>query len=188
MNCNNKSKTQDFRSCSLHYEFSRLTLEVPKAKALQELNFPKYSFRFKNSENKVSIFDDIRKKFIVLQPEEWVRQHCVQYLIQEKKYPKSLINVEKELIINRLKKRYDIVIYNTDGSIHLVVECKAPKIGIDQSTFDQIARYNLALNATYLMVTNGINHYFCQMDFEKETYVFLQNIPNYQTLSDSSLT
>ncbi|WP_452223100.1 type I restriction enzyme HsdR N-terminal domain-containing protein [Lacinutrix chionoecetis] len=146
---------------------------------MQELNFPTYSFRFKNSENKVSIFDAIRKKFVILQPEEWVRQHCVKFLMEEKGYPKSLINVEKELKINDLKKRYDIVIFNTDGSIHLIVECKAPKIKVNQHTFDQIARYNLALNATYLMVTNGLNHYYCVMDFEAEKYHFLQDIPKY---------
>ena len=146
---------------------------------MQKLNFPTYSFRFKNSENKISIFDDIRKKFIVLQPEEWVRQHCIQYLIHVKKYPKSLINVEKELRIHKLTKRYDIVVFNKDGSIHLIVECKAPQITINQDTFDQIARYNLELNASFLMVTNGINHYYCQMDFENERYNFLKDIPNY---------
>ncbi|XCF07581.1 type I restriction enzyme HsdR N-terminal domain-containing protein [Tamlana crocina] len=146
---------------------------------MQALNFPQYSFRFKNKENKVSIFDGIRKKFVVLQPEEWVRQHCIQYLIEGKSFPKSLINVEKELTINNLKKRYDIVVFNPNGSIHLIVECKAPSVTIDQSTFDQIARYNLELNATYLMVTNGLNHYFCQMDFENERYQFLKNIPDY---------
>lgn len=146
---------------------------------MQKLNFPTYLFRFKNSENKISIFDEIRKKFVILQPEEWVRQHCVHYLMTEKKYPKSLINVEKELIINNLKKRYDIVVFNPDGSIHLIVECKSAKININQDTFDQIARYNLSVNATFLMVTNGINHYYCQMDFEKEAYSFLKDIPNY---------
>ncbi|GGI57793.1 type I restriction enzyme HsdR N-terminal domain-containing protein [Winogradskyella haliclonae] len=146
---------------------------------MQDLNFPKFDYRFKSTENKVSIFDIIRKKFVVLQPEEWVRQHCVHYLISEKNYPKSLINVEKELTINNLKKRYDIVIFNPDGSIFLIVECKAPKIKISQNTFDQIARYNLALNATYLMVTNGINHYYCQTDLEAEHYSFLKDIPDY---------
>ena len=146
---------------------------------MQQLNFPRFSFRFKNSENKRLIFDDIRKKFVVLQPEEWVRQHCIQYLIRVKKYPKSLINVEKEIKLNRLKKRYDIVVFNPDGSIHLIVECKAPLKVIDQTTFDQIARYNLELNATYLMVTNGINHYYCQMDFEAKRYVFLNDIPEH---------
>jgi len=150
---------------------------------LQALNFPKFSFRFKNSENKVSIFDSIRKKFVILQPEEWVRQHCIQYLIEEKGYPKSLINVEKELIVNGLKKRYDIVVFNSDGSMHLIVECKAPTITVNQNTFDQIAQYNLVLNASYLMVTNGLNHYYCQMDFKNERYNFLEDIPKYSKQS-----
>ncbi len=147
---------------------------------MQKLNFPTYTFRFKNSENKRLIFDQIRKKFVVFQPEEWVRQNCVEFLIKEKKYPVSLINVEKELKLNNLKKRYDIVVFNSDGTIHLIVECKSPKINIDQSTFDQIARYNLVLKANFLMVTNGINHYYCQMDFEAELYQFLKTIPEYK--------
>ncbi|MGB1308890.1 MAG: type I restriction enzyme HsdR N-terminal domain-containing protein [Oceanihabitans sp.] len=147
---------------------------------MQNLHFPKFSFRFKNSENKTLIYDEIRKKFVVLQPEEWVRQHCVQFLIQVKGYPKSLINVEKELKVNNLRKRYDIVIYKPNGSIYLIVECKSAKIKIDQSTFDQIARYNLTLNAKYLMVTNGINHYYCEMDFNAECYTFLKELPNYK--------
>ncbi len=151
---------------------------------MQKLNFPSYKFRLKNSENKMHIFDEIRKKFIVLQPEEWVRQHTVQFLIQNKGYPKTLINVEKELIINNLKKRYDIVIFYPDGNIHLIVECKAPKIKIQQNTFDQIARYNLALNATYLMVTNGLEHYFCKMDYENGQYIFLRELPSYKNKSN----
>ena len=146
---------------------------------MQELNFPTYSFRFKNSENKPSIFDQIRKKFIILTPEEWVRQHCINFLIFEKNYPKSLINVEKELLINGRKKRYDIVVYNPDGSIHVLIECKAPKVPITQETLDQIAQYNLKLNADLLMVTNGIRHYYCKMDFKEERYQFLRDIPEY---------
>lgn len=146
---------------------------------MQQLNFPTYNFRFKNSENKTAIFDEIRKKFIILTPEEWVRQNVVQYLLQQKKYPKSLINVEKLLKINGLVKRYDIVVFNNDGSIFILVECKAPEIKISQQTFDQIARYNMTLNAEHLMVTNGHNHYFCQMDFENERYTFLRELPDY---------
>jgi hypothetical protein len=148
---------------------------------VQNLNFPPYSFRLKNSENNTHIFDVIRKKFVVLQPEEWVRQHCIQYLLQEKNYPISLINVEKVVLINGLKKRYDIVVFNPDGSITLVVECKAPKVNISQSSFDQIARYNLALKAPYLMVTNGLNHYFCTMNHDLRNYEFLETLPNYNT-------
>ncbi len=146
---------------------------------MQKLNFPVYSFRFKNSENKVSIFDEIRKKFILLTPEEWVRQHVVQFLLQDKKYPKSYINVEKLIKINDLSKRYDSVVFQPNGEIFLLIECKAPEVPISQQTFDQIARYNLVLKAKYLMVTNGLNHYFCQMDFENEKYVFLKELPEY---------
>ena len=150
---------------------------------MQKLNFPEYQFRFKNSENKVAIFDEIRKKFMLLSPEEWVRQNVVRYLIEEKKYPKSLINVEKVLKINGLTKRYDVVVFNPNGSILVLVECKAPEIKISQGTFDQIARYNLTLKAEYLMVTNGLKHYFCKMDFENEKYQFLESLPKFQTMS-----
>ena len=117
---------------------------------------------------------------MILTPEEWVRQHCIHYLIEEKNYPKSLINVEKELRINGLKKRYDIVAFNTDGSIRLLIECKAPSVKISQITFDQIAQYNLLLKADYLMVTNGLNHYQCIMDFDEERYQFLRSLPAYE--------
>ncbi len=146
---------------------------------MQPLEFNSYSFRFKSNENNRLIFDEIRKKFVVLTPEEWVRQHVVQFLLSEKNYPKSHINVEKQLLLNGTKKRYDVVVFNPDGSIHLIVECKAPSVRIGQDTFDQIARYNLVTNATYLMVTNGLTHYFCQMDYQQERYVFLRDIPAY---------
>ena len=146
---------------------------------MKKLNFPTYSFRFKNSENNVSIFDEIRKKFILLTPEEWVRQHVIHFLLLDKNYPKSYINVEKLIKINDLSKRYDGVVFQPNGEIFLLIECKAPEVPISQQTFDQIARYNLVLKAKYLMVTNGLNHYFCQMDFENEKYVFLKELPEY---------
>ena len=146
---------------------------------MQQLNFPNYTFRFKNSENKVSIFDEIRKKFIILTPEEWVRQNVVQYLLQEKKYSKSYINVEKLIKVNDLNKRYDIIVYQSNGEIFLLVECKSPEVKITQETFNQIARYNLTLNSKYLMVTNGVNHYFCEMDFINEKYNFLKELPEF---------
>ena len=146
---------------------------------MRNLNFPSYNFRIKNSENNTHIFDVIRKKFVVLQPEEWVRQHCIQFLINEKNFPVSLINVEKVVQINGLNKRYDIVVYNSDGSIYLIVECKAPRVKISQSAFDQIARYNLALKASCLMVTNGLNHYFCTMDHNLGIYNFFKELPSY---------
>jgi hypothetical protein len=153
---------------------------------MQKLNFPDYSFRFKNSENNLLVFDEIRKKFLVLTPEEWVRIHVVQFLMVEKNYPKSLINVEKVIKINGLTKRYDIVVFQPNGTVFLVVECKQPNVAISQTVFDQIARYNLTLKANYLMVTNGLNHYFCQMDLEKESYLFLKDIPNYNAITKSS--
>lgn len=150
---------------------------------MQKLNFPAYTFRFKNSENKVAIFDDIRKKFIFLTPEEWVRQHVVRYLINEKKYPVSHLNVEKVLKVNGLTKRYDVVVFKPDGSIMLLVECKAPGVSISQQTFDQIARYNMTLNAQHMMLTNGLSHYCCQMDYAAGKYLFLREVPEYTTES-----
>ena len=147
---------------------------------MQKLNLPSYTFKLKSNKNKTLIFDNLRKKHMVLTPEEWVRQHFVQFLIEEKKYPVSLIAIEKQLVINNLKKRTDIVIFSSDGTPNIIVECKAPKIKIGQDTFDQIARYNLKLDANYLIVTNGLQHYFCKLDKENETYVFLKDIPNYK--------
>jgi len=145
---------------------------------MQKLNFPDCEFRLKKQEGVISVFDEIRKKFFIATPEEWVRQHVVHFLLKEKKYPKSLINVEKVLKVNGLTKRYDVVVFKNDGSFFLLIECKAPEVKISQATFDQIARYNMTMKAEYLMVTNGLNHYFCQMDFENERYVFLKDLPD----------
>lgn len=144
---------------------------------MQKLNFPLYSFRFKSTENSRSIFSILRKKFLVLTPEEWVRQHCVQFLINEKKYPKRLLAEERQVIVHNLSQRFDVVGYFRDGGVQLIVECKAPNVAITQDTFDQIARYNLSLNARYLMVTNGIQHFFCEINHEQKTYHFLKNLP-----------
>ena len=145
---------------------------------MQELNFPSYSFRLKASENKTLIFDIVRKKYVVLTPEEWVRQHVIHFLHTEKKYPISLMAIEKQLKINSLTKRTDIVVYNREGKPKIIIECKAPSVPISQGTFDQIARYNLQLESTFLMVTNGLDHYFCVMDHENTTYVFLKDLPD----------
>lgn len=147
---------------------------------MQRLNLPTYNFKLKSSENKMLIFDKLRKKYIVLTPEEWVRQHFVYFLIEEKKYPVTLIALEKQLTINNLKKRSDILVFNTDGKPEIIVECKAPSIKITQNTFDQIARYNLKLRANYLILTNGLEHFYCKMDFKNETYIFLKDIPHYK--------
>lgn len=144
---------------------------------LPRLHFPEYSFKFKNKENKIFIWDDIRKKYILLLPEEWVRQHAVQFLVQDKKYSPNWMAIEKQFTINNIHKRADIVVFNKDMHPYIIVECKAPNVPITQETFDQIARYNLALQAKYLMLTNGLQHFYCKMNFEKETYVFLEELP-----------
>ncbi len=149
---------------------------------MQRLNFPPYNFRFKSNKNKTAIFDPIRKKFVHFTPEEWVRQHCIRYMLEALKIPQSLINVEKQLKIHDINKRYDIVVFSPNGSIVLLVECKAPSIPITQTTFDQIARYNLALDAKYLMLTNGLDHIYCTLDYQNETYSFLREIPQYPLL------
>ncbi len=146
---------------------------------MQKLDFPNFNFRFQKKEATIFIFDEIRKKFIVLTPEEWVRQHVIHFLVYQKKYPKSLISVEKMILINGLKKRYDVVVYNTNGQVLILVECKAPHMKTVQDTFDQIARYNMVLDAPFLMVTNGLNHYFCKIDFENECYLFIKNLPDF---------
>ncbi len=127
----------------------------------------------------MAAFDEIRKKFILLTPEEWVRLHTVQYLISEKNYPKSLINVEKQLKLGKRIKRYDVVVYKPSGEIHIIVECKAPSVKITQDTFDQIARYNMSLKANYLMVTNGLDHFYSMLDYELEQFKFLPSLPSY---------
>lgn len=147
---------------------------------MQELNFPSYAFKLKTNENKTLIFDIVRKKYVTLTPEEWVRQHTIHYLFKEKNYPISLMAVEKQLKIRTLRKRIDIVSYTNDGMPFLIVECKAPSVQISQDTFDQIARYNLKLEAQILMVTNGISHYYCVMNHKKQAYEFLSELPEAQ--------
>jgi|TARA_B110001454_G_scaffold180273_1_gene173826 hypothetical protein len=147
---------------------------------MYELNFPSYQIPIKNKENKMLVFDSIRKKWVKLIPEEWVRINCVQFLINEKKIPKSLISIEKEIKLNNLKKRFDIVVYNKKGEVQVLVECKAPNIKIKQSVFNQISKYNLVLKSKFLMITNGINHYFFIMNFKTQRIEFLKELPCYE--------
>lgn len=145
---------------------------------LASLNFPEnYQFRLKQSDQIPYIFCSIRKKWLLLTPEEWVRQHVVEFLIRQKNYPKSAINTEVIVNINGMKKRADVIVFRKEMPF-IIVECKAPAVSITQETFDQIARYNLELGAEYLMVTNGLNHYYCQMDLENKRYVFLPDLPS----------
>lgn len=146
------------------------------------LDFPPFPFVIRNINGIEEIFDIIRKKYIVLTDEEWVRQHCIAHLINEKSYPATLIAVEKGLKVNNLKKRTDIVVYGKDLKPKLIVECKAPHIGISNDVFNQIARYNMTLKVNYLIVTNGLNHYCCHIDHQKDNYSFLNKIPDYQEI------
>ena len=144
-----------------------------------ELSFPNYEFRIKNKHNKKYIFDQIRKKFVIFTPEEWVRQNCIMFLINEQRIPKEYINVEKKIKLNNLIKRYDIVVYKKDGSVFLLVECKSPKISINQKTFNQIAIYNTKLIADFLMITNGLYNYYCSIDYSNQCYKFVKDFPKY---------
>jgi hypothetical protein len=116
---------------------------------------------------------------LVLTPEEWVRQHLVQFLVQEKNYPRSLIKLEGGLKLNSLQKRSDILIYNNSGNKIVLVECKAPSVKISQDTFDQIARYNFIHRVQWLLVSNGLQHFCCEIDFKKESYRFVEELPQY---------
>ena len=138
-----------------------------------------YAYKIKNRENKLYIFDIVRKKYVVLTPEEWVRQNFMNYLIINKNYPKSIIAIEKQLNFNGLIKRTDILVFDKMGLPDIIVECKAPSIKISQETFDQIARYNLKLDANYLIVTNGLEHFYCKLDHQNKRYIFLKEIPEY---------
>ena len=146
---------------------------------METLNFEHYPMSIKNKENKRYIFDVIRKKDLLLTPEEWVRQHCIQFLLQKKKYPVSLINVEKSIQVYGQMKRYDIIVFTPKGKVKILVECKAPHIPLDQAVFDQIARYNLQVDSEFLMVTNGLQHIYCQLDYHQKTYHFLRELPAY---------
>ncbi len=146
---------------------------------MQELNLPSYSFKIQIENGKEQIFDFIRKKYVVLTPEEWVRQNFIQYLINEKKYPASLMAIEKKLLINKQPQRFDLVIYNRNGNPNSVVEFKAPSVKITQKTFDQAVRYNMALRVKCIMISNGLQHFACKIDYEKNSYSFLKEIPSF---------
>lgn len=145
------------------------------------LNLPRYPFRLKQEGDTMYIFDEIRKKFLILTPEEWVRQHFIQFLIQEKKYPRSLIKLEGGLKLNSLHKRSDILLFNSAGKKIVLVECKASSVKISQSAFDQVARYNAVHRVRFVVVTNGLQHYCAEIDFENESYKFLVELPEYSS-------
>jgi len=149
---------------------------------MQKLNLPEYSFKLKQQNGKIDVFDRIRKKYVALTPEEWVRQNFICYLIQEKNVPESLIAVEKEIKCNNMCRRTDIVVYSKLAKPVIIVECKAPDVEIKNDTFEQIVRYNMVLQVNYLVVTNGLQHYCCFIDYLDNSYHFLEYIPNYTKL------
>lgn len=146
------------------------------------LNLPPADLRLSKEDGVVKVFDRLRSKWVVLTPEEWVRQHFTHWLNHGLHYPESLTANEAGLIVNGMRKRCDTVVFRKEGSPLLVVEYKAPSVEITQSVFDQIVRYNMTLHAEYLVVSNGINHYCCKMDYARDTYHFIRQIPDYHSI------
>lgn len=150
---------------------------------MEKLNLPDYTFKTRQlPEGKVEIFDPVRKKYVKLTPEEWVRQNFIQYLVDEKEYPQSLVLIEKGLSLNRMKKRFDAVVYSKQGQPLVLIEFKSPQVKIDQKVFEQIAAYNLQLKVKYLIVSNGLKHYCCMINYSTGKIDFLANIPFYTEL------
>lgn len=147
---------------------------------MQTLNLPSYNFNVKKEKSKLQIFDSQRKKWVLLTPEEWVRQHFVRFLVEEKHFPPARIAVEYTLKINNLERRCDIVVFGKNGKPQITVELKAPQITLNQSVFDQIAAYNSYLKVDYFMISNGLQHFFCRVNMENYKYEFLPEIPDYQ--------
>ena len=148
-----------------------------------KLNFPDYSFRIKDLNGKPVIFDPVRKKYVSLTPEEWVRQHVIQYLKQEKQIPFSLIRAESEIRLYKTRKRFDIAVFDRNGHALLVVECKSPSVAVTQDVLDQAVRYNMTLKVGYLMLTNGIQHIYCRVDANNNTIRMIKDLPDFPGLS-----
>ena len=146
------------------------------------LNLPPFEVKMQKRDGKNWIFDSLRKKFIALTPEEWVRQHFIHFLTDYKGYPKGLLANEVQLNLNNTKKRCDTVLFKKDLSARMIIEYKAPHIEITQTDFDQITRYNMVLKVEYLIVSNGIRHYCCRIDYNTMQYTFLPDIPAYGEL------
>ncbi len=148
-----------------------------------DLNLPGYAVKARETERgEREIFDDFRRKFVKLTPEEWVRQHFLHFLSEAKGYPASLISVEKQLIILGRSKRFDAVVFQNDGTPLVLIEFKAPSVKLNQNVLDQVASYNFVLHANFLMVSNGLSHYCCKMDYENRNYKLLHEIPLFKEL------
>ena len=146
---------------------------------MPQLMLPKAALKIKLVEGTTQVFDIVRKKYFVLTPEEWVRQHFIHFLNIEKRYPLGLMRVEKIIKYNNLRTRADIVLYNTDGKPNMIVECKAPNVKITQDSFNQIAKYNFQLRSEFLVVTNGLQHFCCKMDYKRNEIKFVEDIPSF---------
>lgn len=146
------------------------------------LNLPPFDINVKKTNGKLTVFDLLRRKFVALTPEEWVRQHFINFLISEKAYPKTLIANEIQINLNNLKRRCDSVVYDRNLSPIMIIEYKSPDVIITQEVFDQIVRYNIVLKVKYLIVSNGLNHYCCRMDYENQSFEYLSDIPAYTDL------
>lgn len=151
---------------------------------MEPLNLPPCKFRISQKDGKHYVFDVFRKISVVLTPEEWVRQHFLMWLVNHLDYPKGLIAVETALKYNQLQKRADAVIYAKSGQPLMLIECKAPHVKITQQTFEQAAGYNFTFKTRYLVLTNGLDHYCCQIDPENRKIVYLPNVPFYRDLSE----
>ncbi|MDD4969704.1 MAG: type I restriction enzyme HsdR N-terminal domain-containing protein [Paludibacter sp.] len=147
-----------------------------------QLNLPEYNFRIKKLDDKFLIFDSQRKRYVSLTPEEWVRQHFIRFLIEEKGYPAAYLAVEKQLNMNGMKKRCDAILYNEHALPILIIELKAPTVPITQATFDQVAVYNAKLKVDFFMISNGIEHYCCKVDTLNSQYKFFPELPEYSKL------
>ena len=147
-----------------------------------QLNLPSYDIELQRDSTGIKIFDRLRQKYVALTPEEWVRQHFIEFLIKEKGFPQSLIANEIGITLNGTKRRCDSVVFDTDGTAEVIIEYKAPSVNISQKTFDQIVRYSMVLNARYLIVSNGLSHYCCEVDYTSHSYSFLPDIPYYRDL------
>jgi hypothetical protein len=149
---------------------------------MQKLNFPEYEFSIRNVAKKTQIFDQTRKRYYVLTPEEWVRQHLVEFLVHELEFPRSLLEIEKSLTLNKMQKRADLLVRDKSGNPILLAECKAPDVKVTQKTFDQAGRYNMVFRVPYLLITNGVEHFCAQIDFSRNSFKFLRDIPSYEEL------
>jgi len=149
---------------------------------MQKLNLPEFSFRIKTEGGKSFIFDALRKKFVRLTPEEWVRQNFVQFMVAHKNFPVSLITVEASVKVNSNPQRADLVVYHRGAQPLLIAEFKAPGVKISQQTFDQIVRYNMQLKVPFLVVSNGLEHYCCKINYSDGSFLFLPEIPDFKMI------